>query len=129
MKGVGEPCAGEPHARFDGRGLETERYGVTAPAPDPTNLLQDAVDANTPNAGDRVIVVGYSQSGRIATIVKRDFIDNHDPADPDATPIAGFVLLSNPNKANGGILQRYKLFGTIPFLEITFDGDTPTNGP
>ena len=21
---VGEPCAGEPHARFDGRGLETE---------------------------------------------------------------------------------------------------------
>ena len=38
MKGVGEPCAGEPHARFDGRGLETERYGVTAPAPDPTML-------------------------------------------------------------------------------------------
>ena len=38
MKGVGEPCAGEPHARFDGRGLETERYGVTAPAPDPTIL-------------------------------------------------------------------------------------------
>ena len=24
---VGEPCAGEPHARFDGRGLETERPG------------------------------------------------------------------------------------------------------
>src|SRR6478736_903344 len=39
VKGVGEPCAGEPHARFDGRGLETERYGVTAPAPDPTNLI------------------------------------------------------------------------------------------
>ena len=38
MKGVGEPCAGEPHARFDGRGLETERNSVTAPAPDPTNL-------------------------------------------------------------------------------------------
>jgi len=39
VKGVGEPCAGEPHARFDGRGLETERTSVTAPAPDPTNLL------------------------------------------------------------------------------------------
>src|SRR5664280_3675392 len=38
VKGVGEPCAGEPHARFDGRGLETERISVTAPAPDPTNL-------------------------------------------------------------------------------------------
>jgi hypothetical protein len=37
-EGVGEPCAGEPHAPFDGRGLETERYGVTALAPDPTTL-------------------------------------------------------------------------------------------
>jgi hypothetical protein len=25
VKGVGEPCAGEPHARFDGRELETEQ--------------------------------------------------------------------------------------------------------
>ncbi len=58
---VGEPCAGEPHARFDGRELETEQAPVkdteknatvgnhpdtalrdlppgtaTAPAPDPT---------------------------------------------------------------------------------------------
>jgi hypothetical protein len=24
---VGEPCAGEPHARFDGRGLKTEHPG------------------------------------------------------------------------------------------------------
>ncbi len=24
---LGEPCAGEPHARFDGRGLETEHPG------------------------------------------------------------------------------------------------------
>ena len=24
MKNVGKPCAGEPHARFDGRELETE---------------------------------------------------------------------------------------------------------
>ena len=39
MKDVGEPCAGEPHARFDGRGLETERDRVTAPAPDPTILV------------------------------------------------------------------------------------------
>ena len=114
-----------PEQFFPVFGSQTFDDSVAEGVPD----LQDAVDANTPNAGDRVIVVGYSQSGRIATIVKRDFIDNHDPADPEATPIAGFVLLSNPNKANGGILQRYKLFGTIPFLEITFDGDTPTNGP
>ena len=91
--------------------------------------LQDAIDANTPNASDRVIIVGYSQSARIATIAKRHFIEDYTPVDPDATPISGFVMLSNPGKPNGGILQRYKFFGTIPFFGITFDGDTPTNGP
>ena len=36
VKNVGKPCAGEPHARFDGRGLETEpRPAETAPVPDP----------------------------------------------------------------------------------------------
>jgi len=63
VNGVGKPCAGEPHARFDGRELETEQRSgqghevkgppgkpcghrwlrdlpsilVTAPALDPTN--------------------------------------------------------------------------------------------
>src|SRR5262245_31193697 len=91
--------------------------------------LQDAVDANTPNADDRVIIFGYSQSARIATIAKRKFIQDYNPADPEATPIAGFVLLANPNKPNGGILERYKFVGTIPILGITFDGATPTDGP
>ena len=27
VKNVGKPCAGEPHARFDGRELETEQTG------------------------------------------------------------------------------------------------------
>src|SRR5262245_44887444 len=91
--------------------------------------LQDAVDANTPKADDQVIIFGYSQSGRIATIAKRNFIADYDPADPDATPIAGFVMLANPNKPNGGILERFEFIGTIPFLGITFDGATPTDGP
>src|SRR5947209_7063325 len=63
VKNVGEPCAGEPHARIDGRELETEHANqwppgwhtrpgnrrntgpgsyqsatATAPAPDPTIL-------------------------------------------------------------------------------------------
>ena len=32
MKNVGKPCAGEPHARFDGRGLETEAIPATVEA-------------------------------------------------------------------------------------------------
>ena len=42
VKNVGKPCAGEPHARFDGRGLETEpRPAETAPVPDPP--IDDAI--------------------------------------------------------------------------------------
>jgi hypothetical protein len=37
VKDVGEPCAGEPHARFDGEGLETEREPPRQPLT-PTNL-------------------------------------------------------------------------------------------
>jgi hypothetical protein len=32
---VGEPCAGEPHARFDGRGLETEHPATDTKKNDP----------------------------------------------------------------------------------------------
>jgi len=32
VNGVGKPCAGEPHARFDGRGLETEAIPATVEA-------------------------------------------------------------------------------------------------
>ena len=35
---VGEPCAGEPHARFDGRGLETEHQRCHRASPRPYTL-------------------------------------------------------------------------------------------
>ena len=35
VKDVGEPCAGEPHARFDGRALETEQPGEGTAVPGP----------------------------------------------------------------------------------------------
>jgi Group II intron, maturase-specific domain len=35
VKGVGEPCAGEPHARFDGRALETEQPDEASAVPRP----------------------------------------------------------------------------------------------
>ena len=37
MKDVGEPCAGEPHARFDGEGLETEQELPRQPLTQPTS--------------------------------------------------------------------------------------------
>ena len=40
VKNVGKPCAGEPHARFDGRGLETGR-DLRKPRQSPTLLVRD----------------------------------------------------------------------------------------
>src|SRR6478735_8527236 len=36
---LGEPCAGEPHARFDGRGLETEHPGQGSEEEQPSGKL------------------------------------------------------------------------------------------
>jgi hypothetical protein len=37
VKDVGEPCAGEPHARFDGEGLETEQELPRQPLTQPSS--------------------------------------------------------------------------------------------
>jgi hypothetical protein len=44
VNGVGEPCAGEPHARYDGRGLETGRH-----------VLPHRASPRPYNADDRVL--------------------------------------------------------------------------
>ncbi len=44
----GEPCSGEPHARFDGRGLETERNRVS---PDPNALARISAYGQGGNRG------------------------------------------------------------------------------
>lgn len=36
VKNVGKPCAGKPHARFDGRGLETDRTMRNRASPRPS---------------------------------------------------------------------------------------------
>jgi len=89
VKGVGEPCAGEPHARFDGRGLETERYGVTAPAPDPTTLdpaARNLTDAINAYAKGRAV---YGQ------VILGNWYDTGNPADYLVAPFA--FALAHPS--------------------------------
>jgi hypothetical protein len=52
VNGVGEPCAGEPHARFDGRGLETEHLAMVTAAKRPAGETQGEVAAG-PHTGQR----------------------------------------------------------------------------
>ncbi len=80
----------------------------------------------TPSAGDTFVVFGYSQSGRIVTNVKRSLIDAYSNLGWDQAPDTSFIIVGNPDRPNGGLLERFAGLW-IPFLNVTFDGATPTN--
>lgn len=69
------------------------------------------------------VVTGQSQSAIIAS-EEKSYLIAHPPADNAVS----FVLLSNPNRPNGGFLERF-VGAYIPVLGITFNGATVTNSP
>lgn len=74
-----------------------------------------------PAADDELVIFGYSQSAVIASLLKRELIE--DPRQAGTS----FFLLANPMRPNGGILARGPQGLTIPILEVTFYGATPTD--
>lgn len=77
---------------------------------------------------DGYAVFAYSQSARIASLQKASLIAEYDPADDATIHHVTFVLIGNPNRGNGGILQRFEGLH-IPVLDVSFDGASPTNSP
>lgn len=65
-------------------------------------------------------VLGYSQSATVASEEKKALIAA--PTDADVS----FVLVANPNRPNGGILDRF-VGGYVPVLGVSFSGATPTD--
>jgi PE-PPE domain-containing protein len=80
--------------------------------------LDQAISAQP--IGESMVVFGYSQSARIASIEKGNL------AAAGSTLPLSFMLIGNPNRPNGGILERFQGL-SIPIAGITFDGATPTN--
>jgi len=66
---------------------------------------------------DGVIIYGYSQGAVVATLYKREVSAVGNT----------YVLVSNPNRPNGGILQRFNGV-TIPIVDVSFNGATPVGG-
>ncbi|WP_269892566.1 PE-PPE domain-containing protein [Mycobacterium hippophais] len=81
-----------------------------------------------PGVNDEWVIVGYSQSARIASMEKQRLIDEYrdEWIAGDETEDISFLLLSNPNRPNGGVLMRFHGL-SIPFLGVTMDGATPTD--
>jgi hypothetical protein len=69
------------------------------------------------------VVFGESQSAVISSYEK-SYLIAHPPTDTSVN----FVLLSNQNRPNGGVLERF-VGAYLPILDIAFNGATPTNSP
>lgn len=81
------------------------------------------VGSVAPEVGDAMVVFGYSQSAVIASLLKRELIEQYGP---DAPPVS-FLLDANSMRPNGGILMRFDDWPTIPILGIPFPGASPTD--
>lgn len=80
----------------------------------------------TLGSGEKVVAFGYSQSGNVMVREMRAL--QSQPGGAPATEQLEFFLLANPNRPNGGILQRFSgLY--VPFVEVRVDGSTPIDTP
>jgi hypothetical protein len=89
-------------------------------------LLNAAINANITPTND-VVVSGYSQSATVATLEINALMALPPGLRPDPSQLS-FLLMSNPNNPDGGILERFPGF-YIPVLDVPFNGATPPNSP
>jgi hypothetical protein len=76
-------------------------------------------------AGDPApVIFGYSQGAVVASQYKKKLNAQYVAGSP-STSTPTYVLIGNPDRPNGGLFQRFAgLY--VPFLDLTFDGATPT---
>lgn len=75
---------------------------------------------------EKAVAFGYSSSANVMVREMRGL--QNQPGGPPATDQLEFFLMGNPNRPNGGIMQRFPgLY--IPFLDIRLDGSTPVDTP
>jgi hypothetical protein len=88
-----------------------------------TVLLNSAISQELAG-GNRVLVVGISQSATIETAEIRNLMAT---GSPDTNRLS-FVLVGDPNNPDGGILERFD-GAYVPVFDVPFNGATPPNSP
>ena len=68
---------------------------------------------------------GGSQGAVVVSLYKQEF-NQAWAKDPQKAPDVLFGLIANVMRPNGGILERFAPLGTIPILDLTFYGASPT---
>jgi pimeloyl-ACP methyl ester carboxylesterase len=88
---------------------------------DPTfdaSVGEGLANLNDENVTKGDVIFGFSQGAVVASEYKRQ----HPNAD------VTYVLVENPDRPNGGILERFEGL-SIPILGVTANGATPNTGP
>lgn len=76
--------------------------------------------------GEKAVAFGYSSSADV--MVRQMRALQSQPGGAPDTDRLQFFLMGNPNRPNGGILQRFAgLY--VPLLDVVFDGSTPLDTP
>ena len=90
--------------------------------------IDNAIDAVIPTLGpgETAVAFGYSSSANVMVREMRQL--QNQPGGAPHTDELDFFLMGNPNRPNGGLMQRFPgLY--IPFVDIRLDGSTPTDTP
>jgi pimeloyl-ACP methyl ester carboxylesterase len=88
---------------------------------DPTfdqSVAQGVGSLNGKPVQDGDVIFGFSQGAVVASEYKGEHPDTN----------VTFVLVENPDRPNGGILERFDGV-SIPILGVSFNGATPPSGP
>jgi hypothetical protein len=114
VNGVGKPCEGEPHARIDGRELETERTSATA------------TEKNNPT-GNRAVTTGSSTYRR--STPPRQFSTLHGAVGFGGSSCCGRVWLGNRGVVRVvGRLSRRRAGSESPWLSGRGQGFSRARG-
>jgi PE-PPE domain len=87
-----------------------------------TAIVDDLLRDELATGSDPIVVLGESQSSSILTLEKREFA-GLSPAEKSRLT---FVLVANPNRPNGGLLERIAAFNPS-IIELPAIGATPTD--
>ncbi|MCI4673828.1 PE-PPE domain-containing protein [Candidatus Mycolicibacterium alkanivorans] len=87
-----------------------------------TTIINEAINGELTGGTDTIVVFGNSQSSSILTHEKRNLVGLSAQDKGRLT----FVLVANPNRPNGGMLERFFPVSS-PSLGLTASGATPTD--
>lgn len=115
-----------PFPMYGGLSALTFDQSVAEGLDDIDAALQAELAKQGADRPESVTILGYSQSGRITSLLLRRITDpDYTGIVPDADELE-IVLIGNWSRPNGGLASRFAGL-SIPFLGVTFDGPTPTD--